>query len=147
MKPIQVVCAFGLAFFPVGGIHAWGGDGADSIGKDAHPTVRDAGRFAGEKKDDYLRGIRKDLDDLKSKTNSKERELAHRTEKFGRKSGDALRREIRGLKAQEKNLEAKVQRAKQGGDRDLDHWKSEIDRGLENLKQSYNQLLDHMKAP
>jgi hypothetical protein len=146
VKKIILVMACGLAFAPVGKVLAAPGDGAVTIEQDTHKTVVDAGRYADEKKDHYVKRIQKDLDGLKKDIALREKGLSSRMDQAGKDTDAALRAKIHDLRRQEKALEIQLHGAQKGGENDLAHWKADIDRGVENLKKGYDALLDSMKV-
>jgi hypothetical protein len=141
---LTIACCF--AFAPLGKALAVEGDGAVSIGQDAHQTMADAGRYAGEKKDHYVKRIQKDLDGLKRDIASREKELSLKVDQVGKDTDSDLRAKTADLRRQEKALEIQLHDAQKGGEKDLDHWKMDINRGMENLKKGYDALLDSMKV-
>jgi hypothetical protein len=141
---LTIACCF--AFAPVGKALAVEGDGAVSIEQDTHKTVVDAGRYAGEKTDHYIKRIQKDLDGLKRDIASREKELSSKVNQVGKDTDSDLRAKTSDLRRQEKALEVQLHGAQKGGEKDVDHWKADIDRGVENLKKGYDALLDSMKV-
>ncbi len=106
----------------------------------------DAGRYADEKKDHYVKRIQKDLDGLKRDISHREKELSSKVDQVGKDTDATLRAKIHDLRRQEKALEIQLHGAQKGGEKDLNHWKADIDKGMENLKKGYDGLLESMKV-
>jgi hypothetical protein len=138
--------ACGLVFTPVGKVLAAEGDGAVTVGQDTHKTIVDAGRYANEKKDHYVKRIQKDLDGLKRDIALREKEISSKVDQVGKDTDTGLRAKTDELRRQEKALELQLHDTQKGGEKDVDHWKRDIDRGVENLKKGYDALLDSMKV-
>ncbi len=121
-------------------------EAVQTVTQDTQKTLDDTGKYINERKEDYEIRIRKDLNRLKAKINLQEQKLSSDAARMGKDVDKDLQKQIHGLHRQEKALDAQLPKVEKSGEKDLDQLKSDIDKGMKNLKKGYDDLLESMKA-
>ncbi len=121
-------------------------EAVQTVTQDAQKTMNDSGKLVAEKKADYEKRIRRDLDGLKAQISLQEKKLSKNTAHLGKDVHKDIRLKIHGLHHQEKVLDAQLKAVKKSTEKDLDRLKAEIDQGMKNLKKGYDDLLESMKV-
>jgi hypothetical protein len=122
------------------------GSKSQQVNQDTQKTLNDTGKYLHEKKANYAKRIRVELDDLKSKIKIQERKLSSGATHMGKDVEKNLRQQVRDLHRQEKVLEAELRRVQKSGEKDLDGLKADIDHDMNKLKKGYDDLLEGMKV-
>lgn len=139
---VLAICCFAL----MGRGPAIAEEAVQTVTQDTKKTLDDTGKYIDEKKEAYEKRIRKELEILKAKIKLQEQKLSSDAAHMGKDVDKDLRQHIHGLHRQEKSLDAQLRGVEKSGEKDFDLMKANIDKGMNNLKKGYDDLLESMKA-
>jgi len=116
-----------------------------TLQQDVKKTTKDVRTYTTEKREDYEKRVRSELEDLKLKIKEEEKKLAYETATVDKKASRMTHKKIYQLHKLERSLEAKLHRVRKIGEKDWEGLKADIDRDLVKLKKGYDDLLESMK--
>ena len=140
MKRTSVI--LGLAFAVAASSAGLGAQPASGgkVGDDVKQTVHDATATVGEKKADYEKRIKTEMDDLDAKIRRLEKHLS----KLSRESEDKQRARVQEMKKKRRAAREKIREVKAASENEWRKIKAGADAALDDLKKAYEGFEEDM---